>query len=65
VARRALQNPTGVFLKHLEQVEGQIEAARLALHQYRMGENDELDVLNAFSDARKAMDRLLLEMLEK
>jgi len=54
-----------VFLKHLEQVEGQIEAARLALHQYRMGENDELDVLNAFSDARKAMDRLLLEMLEK
>lgn len=63
--RSARQNPTGVFLKHLEDVEGVIEAARSALHQYRMGENDELDVLNAFSDARKAMDRLLLELLEK
>ena len=59
------RNPAGVFLKHLEDVEGVIEAARVALHQYRMGENDEMDVLNAFSDARKAMDRLLLEMLEK
>jgi hypothetical protein len=62
---RTRQNPTGVFLKHLEDVEGVIETARVALHQYRMGENDELDVLNAFSDARKAMDRLLLELLEK
>lgn len=63
--RNARSNPTGVFLRHIADVEAKIEAARRAAEQYRLGENDELTVLDAFSTARKAMDRLLLEILEK
>jgi len=62
---RSLANPKKAFLKHIEEVEAKLDEAREAAAHYRQGDADELDVLNAFSTARKAMDRLLLEILEK
>jgi predicted urease superfamily metal-dependent hydrolase len=58
-------NPTAVFDRHLHDVEKKLEDARAAVHRYHEGGADELTVLNSFSDARKAMDRILLDILEK
>lgn len=58
-------NPTQAFERHLHEVEAKLETARSAVHRYHQGGTDELTVLNTFSDARKAMDSILLDILEK
>lgn len=58
-------NPTAAFDRHLHDVEKRLEVARAAVHRYHEGNTDELSVLNTFADARKAMDRILLDILEK